>query len=246
MSVALKIALAYLSIAATWLSGSDWLASTLLGTSPSFLSYKSWVFIFLTVAILYWLLARESARRDAVEAELRALAIYDPLTGLLNRACFMESLEKSLAGAARARKKVGVAFIDLDGFKEINDRLGHHAGDLLLMEIGRRIKGVVRAADTAARLGGDEFAVLVQNERASGLRRLAQRLTVALREPFSVMGAEIAVTASVGLAFYPEHGREGAQILHAADMAMYQVKASGKNGILGASRKPRLAPAVAA
>ena len=247
MSTASKIALAYLSISVAWILGADWLASALSTTeSASFCSYKSWVFLSLAVIMLYGFLIWESARRDAVEAELRALDIFDPLTGLLNRACFMEALEKAVAYAARTQKKVGVAFIDLDGFKDINDRYGHQAGDQLLKEIGSRIKTVVRAADCAARIGGDEFVGLVQEEQASGLRRLAQRLAGALREPFLVMGTEITVTASVGLAFYPEHGQEGAQILRAADLAMYQVKASGKNGVSGASRKPRLAPAVAA
>lgn len=94
-----------------------------------------------------------------------------------------------------------MAFIDLDGFKEVNDRFGHQVGDLLLMEIGRRINRVVRASDSAARFGGDEFVVLVQDERASGMRRLAERLSAALREPFSVMGSDVMVTGSVGLAF---------------------------------------------
>lgn len=247
MTVAVKITLAYLSVAATWVMGSDWLVSAVLPTESATIGlYKGWAFLLLTAVLLYSLLVKESARRDAVETDLRALAIYDPLTGLLNRACFMENLEKSVACAARERKKVGVAFIDLDGFKGINDRLGHQAGDLLLMEIGRRINRVVRAADSAARFGGDEFVVLVQDERASGMHRLAERLSSALREPFTVMGTNVAVTASVGLAFYPDHGLRGEQILRAADLAMYQVKATGKNGILGAVAKPHMGSAVAA
>ena len=247
MTMAAKITLAYLSVAATWFTGSDWLVSVVLpAESAAYGVYKGWAFLFLSAVLLYSLLIKESARRDAVETDLRALAIYDPLTGLLNRACFMENLEKSVASAARDRKKVGVAFIDLDGFKAVNDRFGHQAGDQLLMEIGRRINKVVRAADSAARFGGDEFVVLVQDERASGMHRLAERLSKALREPFAIMGGEVAITASVGLAFYPDHGLRGEQILRAADMAMYQVKASGKNGIIRAAPKPRLGSAVAA
>lgn len=239
--------MAYLSMVAAWALGSDRLISVLLPAESAAIGlYKGWAFLLLTSILLYLLLVKESARRDAVEADLRALAIYDPLTGLLNRACFMENLEKSVACAARARQKVGVVFIDLDGFKAVNDRFGHQVGDLLLMEIGRRINRVVRAADSAARFGGDEFVVLAQDERASGLRRLAERLSSALREPFPVMGTDVTVTASVGLAFYPEHGLQGEQILRAADMAMYQVKAAGKNGIRGAAMKPCLETAAAA
>jgi diguanylate cyclase (GGDEF)-like protein len=239
--------LAYLSVAAAWVMGSDWLVSAMLPTESAVIAlYKGWAFLLLTAVLLYILLVKESARRDAVETDLRALAIYDPLTGLLNRACFMEHLERSLACAARARKKVGVAFIDLDGFKAINDRFGHQAGDLLLMEIGRRISRVVRAADSAARFGGDEFVVLVPDERARGLHRLAERLTAALREPISVLGTEVAITASVGLAFYPDNGLRGEQILRAADLAMYQVKAGGKDGIQGAAKTPQMGSAVAA
>jgi len=247
MSVASKITLAYLSVAVAWLWGSDQLVIAFISTESALASFlKIWAFVLVSAVSLFWFLVRESARRDAVETELRALAVHDPLTGLLNRACFMESLEKSVARAARERKKVGVAFIDLDGFKAVNDRFGHQAGDQLLTEIGHRIKQVVRAADSAARLGGDEFVVLVQDDRASGLRRLAERLSTALKEPFSVMGLDVTVTASVGLAFYPEHGQVGTQVLRAADMAMYQVKAAGKNGILRATGGSRLGAAVAA
>jgi len=245
--MAAKITLAYLSVAATWGLGSDWLVSAMLPMESAAIAlYKGWVFLFLSSFLLYLLLVKESARRDAVETDLRARTIYDPLTGLLNRACFMENLEKSLACAARDGKKVGVAFIDLDGFKSVNDRFGHHVGDLLLTEVGRRINRAVRAADSAARFGGDEFVVLVQDERASGMRRLAERLSSALQEPFAVMGTDVTVTASVGLAFYPEHGARGEQILRAADMAMYQVKSSGKNGIMGAGTEPQMGVAVAA
>jgi diguanylate cyclase (GGDEF)-like protein len=246
MNVAAKITLAYVSMATVWVLGADWVIPAFFPSeSVLFDLFKAGAFLLLSAVMVYSLLVKESARRDAVEADLRALSICDPLTGLLNRACFMENLEKSVAWAARERKNVGVAFIDLDGFKAVNDQLGHQAGDLLLMEIGRRITRVVRTSDSAARFGGDEFVVLVQGERTRGMRRLAERLTSVLREPFSVMGTDVTVTASVGLAFYPAHGKEGAQIVHAADMAMYQVKAAGKNGILGAAVRPHLGAAAA-
>lgn len=236
MNSAVRITLAYVSFVALWTLGSDWLLNFALPEQSALVEHsKGWLFLLLTAFLLHTLLHREAIRRDQVESRLRALTIYDPLTGLLNRACFVDHLEKAVAAAAREGKAVGVAFIDLDGFKAVNDRLGHHAGDQLLVEVGKRINRVIRAADCAARFGGDEFVVLVQGDQAAGMRRLAERLTAALRQPFSVMGMDVAVTASVGLAFFPDHGVQGEQILRAADMAMYRVKATGKDGILGAA-----------
>ncbi|MDR3437355.1 GGDEF domain-containing protein [Telmatospirillum sp.] len=246
MTLAIKITVAYLCVSSAWMCGGDWLVSAMFPLNFADIGlYKGWAFLLTSAVFLYVLLFKESTRRDAVERELREQAIYDSLTGLLNRACFIEHLEKAIANAARERRKVGVAFIDLDGFKEINDRFGHQAGDQLLCEVGRRIHRVVRACDSAARLGGDEFVVLVQGDQTGGMRRLAERLSLALREPFCVSGTELSLTASVGLAFYPEHGLQGQQILEAADMAMYRVKAAGKDGILRAPGKPRMEPAAA-
>ncbi|PKU24821.1 GGDEF domain-containing protein [Telmatospirillum siberiense] len=235
MTAATKITLAYLFLAALWIFGLDGVSATLSPLpAESVDRYKFWLFPFLAVALIRVLLCRETARRDAVETDLRALVIRDSLTGLSNRTCFMEHLEKSIARAAREGKTVGVAFIDLDGFKAVNDRFGHQAGDLLLIEIARRVNRVVRSSDVVARLGGDEFVILAQDEQVKGMRRLGERLARALRKPFLLMGEEIAVTASVGLALYPNHGLRAEHLLRAADLAMYQVKATGKNGIRGA------------
>lgn len=236
MTSATKITLAYLLAAIVWLFGVDGFLSTMFPAASATVGlFKCCGFLFLTSLLIHFLLLREGARRDAVETVLRAQAVRDSLTGLLNRASFMEHLEKAIARAARDGQYVGVAFIDLDGFKEINDRFGHQAGDRVLIEISRRIGLVVRQSDVLARLGGDEFVVLAQDEQDNGLYRLGERLSAALREPI-VVGAEIvAVTASVGLALYPDHALQAGQLLHAADLAMYGVKATGKNGILDAA-----------
>ena len=163
MQSALKVTLAYLFIATVWILGSNWLLSvTFPALYPAIGVCNAWCLLLVTCAMLYAFLVKELGRRDAIERHLRALAVYDPLTGLLNRACFVENLEKAVARAAREGRKVGVAFIDLDGFKAVNDQYGHQAGDQLLVEVGQRISTVVRAADSAGRFGGDEFVVLIQ------------------------------------------------------------------------------------
>lgn len=232
MTAAVKITLAYLFVSATWFLGvEELLVAVFPSTAAGLKGCICWPFLILASGVIYFLLLRETVRRDAVETNLRALAIHDSLTGLSNRACFMAHLEKSISRAARESGKVGIAFIDLDGFKAVNDRFGHQVGDQLLVEISRRVNRVVRSSDVVARLGGDEFVILAQDEQAAGLRRLAERLSRALQEPFVLMDEAIAVTASVGLAVYPDHGQQAEQLLHAADLAMYQVKAAGKNGI---------------
>ncbi|MTJ83495.1 MAG: GGDEF domain-containing protein [Telmatospirillum sp.] len=246
MSPAIKITVAYLCAGSAWISGADWFFAQM---APAELVdagiCKMVVFLLASSALLYALIAREAARRDAVERDLRAMAVHDPLTGLLNRACFVEHLEKAVAGAARDQGKVGVAFIDLDGFKGINDRHGHQAGDQLLREVGRRISGMIRASDCGGRLGGDEFVVMMRGDSAQGMRRFAERLTDVLRQPFLVMGTEVTVTASVGLASYPDNGIAADQLLRAADLAMYRAKASGKDGIRKARPSGRMQPVAA-
>lgn len=209
----------------------DWLISWPLPYFPwSVELLKATIFVLLTSAILFLFLRREGLRRDLVERDLRAQVIYDPLTGLLNRACFAENLEKAVAQASRDRtRKIGVIFLDLDGFKSVNDRFGHHVGDDLLVEVSNRIRQVVRTADCAARFGGDEFVVLVNQGGDEGTERLAERLVDILRKPFEIKAEEVALTGSVGYAIYPDHGREAGQLIRAADLAMYRVKETGKD-----------------
>jgi diguanylate cyclase (GGDEF)-like protein len=189
----------------------------------------SLAFVVVTTVIMNWMLIRERRRRDAVENELRNLAIYDPLTGLLIRAYFIAILEKAVARAKRGQTKLGVIFIDLDDFKTVNDSFGHYTGDLLLHEVAKRLEGIIRSADSAARYGGDEFVLLVDGDKGGGTERLACRVVEALSRPIDIQGVTIVITASVGYAVFPDHGDGAETLLHAADKAMYGVKALGKN-----------------
>ena len=162
-------------------------------------------------------------------AETVHQALHDSLTGLPNRALFHERLEAALDRAERTRGEVAVLFGDIDGFKAVNDRLGHPAGDELLMMAAERLTGVLRAGDTAARFGGDEFAILVEDvsDRNAPLQ-VAERALKALADPFLVRGHRISITASVGIAT----GRGPADhMLRNADLAMYRAKTNGKGRV---------------
>lgn len=174
-------------------------------------------------------LAREVAQR---EGELRHLAFHDGLTGLANRALFLDRLGHALDLASRNHRPVSVAFLDLDGFKAVNDSLGHATGDALLVRVAERLRGALRTADTLARLGGDEFAVLV--EQGDDANQVARGLLDALRAPFRLGGRTVAVSASIGVASVePGQGADqAASLLHRADVAMYAVKTTGRSGIL--------------
>jgi diguanylate cyclase (GGDEF)-like protein len=155
-------------------------------------------------------------------------AFNDSLTGLPNRALLLDRLEVALGRAEREDQPVSVLFLDLDGFKVVNDSLGHVAGDRLLIDVARRLNGCLRRGDTAARLGGDEFAILLGDlgdpDRAP---LVAERVIAALGEPFTVMGREVFVSASIGVAY----GRSDAEsLLRNADVAMYRAKRSGEGG----------------
>jgi diguanylate cyclase (GGDEF)-like protein len=167
----------------------------------------------------------------AREAQLHHLAFHDALTGLANRALFQDRLGHALDLAARGGRQVSVVFVDLDGFKSVNDTLGHAAGDQLLIGVARRMRGAIRASDTLARLGGDEFAVLV--EQGSDATVVARTLLATLNRPFTLDGRQVAVSASLGVATAdPGLGAEQAPALvHRADVAMYTVKTSGKGGV---------------
>nr|WP_255480846.1 GGDEF domain-containing phosphodiesterase [Quadrisphaera sp. RL12-1S] len=169
---------------------------------------------------------------DAVrlEEELSSQAFSDALTGLPNRALFRDRLEHALRSRG-ARSDVEVCYLDLDGFKAVNDTLGHGAGDELLVAVAERLRTVVRQGDTVARLGGDEFAVLL--DEAAGeheSERLAQRLCDAVRRPFTVRGTQVHVATSVGLASSASTGPDASQLLRSADLAMYQAKGQRQGG----------------
>jgi diguanylate cyclase (GGDEF)-like protein/PAS domain S-box-containing protein len=182
------------------------------------------------------------SERKRVEAEamekLAHAALHDSLTGLANRASFLDHLELGLKRAARNEKAVGVLFIDLDNFKLVNDSFGHAAGDELLKAVGSRLEGAVRGMDVVARQGGDEFLILLtdlENRTADETSPpptevVARKVRTILREPFLVDGIEIYVSASVGISSYPADGDDADTLLKNADIAMYSVKDSGRDG----------------
>jgi diguanylate cyclase (GGDEF)-like protein len=160
---------------------------------------------------------------------LQVESTHDELTGLPNRRLLYSALGKALSHAARAGESVGLLFIDLDGFKHVNDHYGHEAGDAVLRAAAARFTGVVREADLLTRLGGDEFAVMVTlDASADGLTILAQRLLEALHHSLITFLAYDAVGASIGIAISPQHGTDTDALMRAADEAMYQAKRSGK------------------
>ncbi|WP_244506503.1 diguanylate cyclase domain-containing protein [Pararhizobium polonicum] len=167
---------------------------------------------------------------DRIRAEAHAthLAHHDPLTGLPNRMQFRQRLEAALQTAARDGGELAVHYLDLDGFKPVNDTFGHAAGDMLLKQVAERLKSVLRAGDLVARLGGDEFAIL-QHASAAGAADIANRCVLALGEPFGIANRQIGISVSIGIAAAPENGFDPDELMSAADTALYQAKASGKS-----------------
>ncbi|VFB08320.1 GGDEF/EAL domain-containing protein [Aeromonas salmonicida] len=173
-----------------------------------------------------------SAIRKA-EAQLNHLAYHDPLTELGNRNLLQERLELEIKTAQLNRQQLALLFIDLDGFKLINDNLGHRAGDQLLKLLAGRIRQSLRHNDVAIRLGGDEFLVLIPYfEQQDELAQLAEQLLARLREPVELEHEQVAISASIGIALYPEHARSPDALVSAADNAMYEAKSQGRNGYL--------------
>ena len=183
----------------------------------------------------YVLNMRDATERRRLEHELRALAaerehdaMHDPLTGLANRRKLFDRLEQATTAARAVKTKLSMLLIDLDHFKELNDTLGHQAGDRLLREIGPRLEAAVPGADLVARVGGDEFAVLLpMGTTAEEAEVVARTLGRAIEEPFRFQGLTLLVRASIGIAMFPEHGRDVETLMQRADIAMYSAKARG-------------------
>lgn len=165
------------------------------------------------------------------QRQLERIAHFDALTGLPNRTLLADRLQQAMAHAQRQKSNIAILFIDLDGFKAVNDTYSHAVGDRLLVNLAQRMKHVIREEDTLARLGGDEFvAVLVDLERTDASVPVIRRLLEVVAEPVRIDGADLKVSASIGVALYPQHDNLGAdQLLRQADQAMYQAKQAGKN-----------------
>jgi diguanylate cyclase (GGDEF)-like protein len=174
---------------------------------------------------------RDVTDRNRLVNELAHQAFHDSLTGLANRALLRDRLGHAVARSRRLAATVAVIFCDLDGFKMINDTLGHDAGDLLLTEVAARLEHNLRDGDTAARLGGDEFAIVLDDTTTDDTTTLARRLLDALREPFVVNGREVFVPASIGIADIRADALDADELLCRADIAMYAAKARGRNRI---------------
>jgi diguanylate cyclase (GGDEF)-like protein len=182
--------------------------------------------------------ARKRVEAEAIE-KLAHAALHDSLTGLANRAAFLQHLDLAVTRAARSRRGTAVLFIDLDNFKLVNDSFGHGAGDELLKSVGSRLQGAIRTMDVVARQGGDEFLVLLSDlERHSGeeipflhaAEVVASKLRRILRTPFLVEGVEIYISASVGISLFPGDADGAETLLKHADFAMYSVKEAGRDG----------------
>lgn len=174
--------------------------------------------------------AIDITERKEAEAQLTQLALYDNLTGLANRRRIEEELERALVAARRHKQKIAVMFIDLDRFKDINDTLGHEAGDRLLKQVAGRLRSEVRESDAVARLGGDEFVVvLIDIARPEDAASVARKILRSLSAPVNLGAGEVVVSASVGISLAPEDGGDVKTLLRHADTALYHAKEGGKN-----------------
>jgi diguanylate cyclase (GGDEF)-like protein len=174
--------------------------------------------------------AGQMAELHEKQLELDHLASHDSLTGLPNRRLFLDRLEHTLARVRRSGEPLSLLFIDLDQFKEINDRLGHAAGDVVLQAAAERMRRVVREVDTVARLGGDEFIILLDaTDDSAVVANVANALLIALAQPVRVGAEMLSIGGSIGISSYPRDGATATEIIAAADQAMYLAKNEGRN-----------------
>lgn len=170
--------------------------------------------------------------RKQAGLRLRHLALHDALTALPNRTLFEDRLRLACARARRQRTHVGLLFIDLDGFKAVNDTWGHAVGDQLLCQVAERLSTCVRESDSLGRLGGDEFMAVLDGLGApEDAHMIAERIRAALARPFEVAGHHLQLSSSIGISLYPDHGENNQTLIRVADQAMYEAKAQGKNSV---------------
>jgi diguanylate cyclase (GGDEF)-like protein/PAS domain S-box-containing protein len=180
-------------------------------------------------ATLRWLI-RDITEQKRAETEIRRLAFHDALTGLPNRAYFETYLEQAIAQAQRDNTRLAIAFLDLDNFKEINDSLGHWAGDQLLQQVGQRLQNCLRQGDCLVRWGGDEFIfVIIQAMTRQAIEHLCDRILASFVPAFPIHQHELHISSSLGIAVYPDHSQDAETLIRYADQALYQAKAHGRN-----------------
>lgn len=186
--------------------------------------------LFLLASIPSWMISKTIVRRKLLQMKLYRSANYDKLTDLPNRSLFQDRLTQALIQAKRYNLKFALMFIDLDGFKNINDTLGHVAGDELLIKAAKRLSGDIRDSDTVARMGGDEFTVILHSiSDVNDSEIVAQKLIQGLSVPFNLKAGKAQISASIGISIYPESGDNSETLLKKSDKAMYQAKKHGKN-----------------
>jgi diguanylate cyclase (GGDEF)-like protein len=175
-------------------------------------------------------LANEITTRKQVEKMIQYMASHDDLTGLPNRALFRDRLDMAQNMALRNKAKLAILFIDLDGFKAVNDNYGHKIGDLLLQEVAKLLQATVRQSDSVARIGGDEFIILLNgiNDKEDAAV-VAEKILAAFRQPIVLAGQSAKVGTSIGISIFPDHGIDNEKLITYADDAMYGIKKSGKN-----------------
>lgn len=177
--------------------------------------------------------SRNIAERKKAEERLRHMAQHDALTDLPNRVLFDEHVSAAFAVARREGARFGLMFIDLDRFKEVNDAMGHRIGDLLILAVSERLRQAVRESDIPARIGGDEFVVLLRNvHHADNALVVAEKIRAKLGAPFTIEGHTFSISASIGIALYPDHGADAIELARNADAAMYRAKEGGRNSVV--------------
>lgn len=189
-----------------------------------FREVKTRIYNMLEVRLLYKKLEQYSLAQ-------KSLALHDALTGLPNRRLLLDRLSLSLAHARRNKTAMAVMYLDLDGFKQINDTLGHDAGDTLLRAVATRLASAVRQEDTVARLGGDEFVIaLWELDHPDSVVNLVSKVIQAISQPYCIENRTVRITVSVGIGIYPDHGEDMETLMKGADRALYEAKRAGKNG----------------
>jgi diguanylate cyclase (GGDEF)-like protein/PAS domain S-box-containing protein len=169
--------------------------------------------------------------RKRAEEQLKYTALHDPLTALPNRRLFEDRLDQAIKTAKRSEEQAALLYLDLDGFKTVNDLYGHDVGDIVLRDAAVRIQSCIRISDTAARIGGDEFVVILQDVAGrEGARMVSRKIVDAIHQPFMVSSQECRVGVSIGISLFPDDGNDPKILMKIADQAMYEVKKQGREG----------------